>query len=212
MSARIATPKVITLTAVLLAVGVVIVGWCTFQDQRSVVQATSRVVLHPNIDEEDLEVGFSPAPIFLFSNGIESYSSLMYSENFLRRVISTHQLDWSTAELRQSMSITSPPDTTIIAITVRATDPDMAMRAAAGLAVEFSEVIGELESPTPIGGQVLGPVRAETVYPHSLLRNTVLTLIAVLTITGAAIALRGSFRNAQPGENSSDLKYEKESK
>lgn len=172
-----------------LCVGTVLaIAGNTYAQQRDTVEATSRVVLTSTRAPDRPSQQFNPAPTLLLTRSIESYSSLVASENFMRRVIDTHELDTTPAQLREAVSVTSPPDTTVMDFSVRGRDPEATMSAAAAIGQEFTRALADLESPTPIGSVVLDPVQATHTFPHSLMRTAVLTaLAAIITMCVGAI-------------------------
>ncbi|WP_439031904.1 hypothetical protein [Gordonia terrae] len=159
----------------------------TLASQHGAVEATSRVVLTYERDAMELPQDFDPAPTMLLTKSIESYSSLVTSENFLRRVIDSHHIDMTPDQLRSGLSITSPPDTTIMDFTVRGADSRTVEAAALGIGREFTAALAELESPAPIASVVLGPGTAGRTFPNAVLRTTVLTVLAVLTTVAIAL-------------------------
>lgn len=180
--------RVVTALGVAACVGLILtmaVG--TFSAQHATVQATSRVVLTYERDAMQLPQDFDPAPTMLLTRSIESYSTLVTSENFLRRVIDTHHVAMSPAELRRAVSITAPPETTIMDFTVRGDDARTVEAAAMGVGREFTTALAELESPAPIESLVLGPVDAHKTFPDALVRTALLATLAGLTTCALAV-------------------------
>lgn len=171
----------------------------TFSTQHTTVQATSRVVLTYERDAMQLPQDFDPAPTMLLKRSIESYSSLVTSENFLRRVIDTHHIAMSPAELRRAVSITAPPETTIMDFTVQGDDARIVEAAALGVGREFTAALAELESPAPIESLVLGPVDADRTFPDAPVRTALLATLAGLTaLVLAAMFARRPARQPLP--------------
>lgn len=192
---RPATPMLVAL-GVLGCLGLVVAAAVsTLTSQHGTVEATARVVLTYERDAMELPQDFDPAPTMLLTKSIESYSSLVTSENFLRRVIDSHHIGMTPAELRSGLSITSPPDTTIMDFTVRGADSQTVEAAALGIGREFTAALAELESPAPIASVVLGPGSAGRTFPNALMRTTILTVLAVLTT--AVVALMFVRRRAE---------------
>lgn len=188
--------------ALLCVGGIVVIAGHTYTNQRDTVEATARVVLTATRAPERPSQQFNPAPILLLTRSIESYSSLVTSENFMRRVIDTHNLDTTPAQLRQALSVTSPPDTTVMNFTVRGDSSQETMAAAEAIGIEFTRALADLESPTPIGSVVLGPVQAVHTFPNTFLRTTVLaTLASVTAVCVAAILGRSALRRPQPSDS-----------
>ncbi|MCR5977939.1 hypothetical protein GDN83_09370 [Gordonia jinghuaiqii] len=187
-SRRFGVPTPVLVFGVLGCLGLIVaVAVSTFAAQNSMVQATSRVVLTYERDALDQPGDFDPTPTMLLTKSIESYSSLVTSENFLRRVIDTHDIAMTTGELRSAVSITSPRDTTIMDFTVRGEDSRVVEAAALGIGREFTAALAELEAPSPIESLVLAPVEVDRTFPNALLRTTVLGGLAALTTVLLAV-------------------------
>ncbi|MFT4394662.1 hypothetical protein ACLTEW_06970 [Gordonia lacunae] len=180
--------RVATALGVTACLGLIVgMAVTTFSTQHAMVQATSRVVLTYERDAMQLPQDFDPAPTMLLTRSIESYSSLVTSENFLRRVIDTHQIAMSPAELRRAVSITAPPETTIMDFTVRGDDARTVEAAAMGVGREFTAALAELESPAPIESVVLGPLGADRTFPDALVRTALLASLTGLTALALAV-------------------------
>lgn len=188
------------------AVLVAAIGASTYLEHRDVVEATSRVVLTPARAPERPSQQFNPAPTLLLTRSIESYSSLVTSENFIRRVIDVHQLDTTPTRLREAISVTSPPDTTVMEFTVRGRDSADVMATASAIGQEFTEALADLESPTPIGSIVLGPVEPESAFPRTALRTAVLATSATIISFLVAMLLLDQLNPASTGNRAADRK------
>lgn len=185
---RVRVSRVVTALGVIFCLVLILtMGMLTYSFQHDTVQATSRVVLTYERDALQPPEDFDPAPTMLLTRSIESYSSLVTSENFLRRVIDTHHIAMSPADLRSAVSITAPPETTIMDFTVRGDDARTVDAAAMGVGREFTAALAELESPAPIASLVLGPADAGQTFPDALLRTALLATLAGLTALALAV-------------------------
>lgn len=153
----------------------------TFARQHPVVTATARTVLtaHPLPAAPESPADGIGRVILAQQKG--SYTALISSNAFLRRVVDRHRLPVSAAELAAMLTVSSPPGSTVVDLTVTTDDAALAVPAARAAAAELALAIPELTAPMPAEVLVLGPDGTHPAYPRAGLRLTVLTALAIAT-------------------------------
>jgi capsular polysaccharide biosynthesis protein len=172
-------PVVIVLAVVVLCWAL---GGVNYVAQRGQFEATSRVALAVSKPPTVKYQLFAAAPALTFMRGVPSYSSLAYTDNFLRRVIDNNEFDVSVEGLRNGLTVTSPQLTSIVDFTVRAQNGHLAARISDAVASEFIDALPQLENPTPVTGILLPAVVQREVFPHAFWRNFTLSSLAALLI------------------------------
>lgn len=123
---------------------------------------------------------------------VKSYAQLLTTPRVLDQVAQSTGV--GAPGLQDRVTATTPPDTVLIDVAVRDSDPEMAQQIAAAIAEVFPETVTELESPS---GTDTIPVKVTLVQPPSLpdapvspqpVRNIALGLVLGL-LAGLGVAV-----------------------
>lgn len=123
---------------------------------------------------------YTQSDVLMNQNLVTTYSEIIKSKKVLNRVISEQNLNMSTSELTNMISVNSPKQSILIAINVESTNPIEARNIANSLAIVFSEEIKNLLNMQNVG-IVDEAIIAKDPYNVNPLKQVVLsTAIGVL--------------------------------
>jgi capsular polysaccharide biosynthesis protein len=126
---------------------------------------------------------------FVRSRIIE-YTSFASTEAYLQRVIETHKLPTTRDELEQDLSMSSPKDTAVIAVTMRSSSPVLAADAANAAAEELAQVLSEREALIPFRAVVAERAGVPRIPVSPDLWRTVVHSAVLGFIFGSMVAVR----------------------
>ncbi len=137
--------------------------------------------------------------VTLAASKVPEYAALATSDSFIERVIVSRRLPTTSQELRQVLTVSSPKDSGLVAVTVTVGSAAQAALTANAVANELAVVIPEREENLPMRVSVVAPaaVPGEPIgrYPVAwLLQYTVVGLV----VGGGLAALREAVRGRRP--------------
>lgn len=96
---------------------------------------------------------------------VKSYAQLLKTPRALTPVVEELGDDTSTSDLADQLTITTPPETVILDVSVTDTDPAHAQEIANAVGETFPEVVSQVERPE--GSQKASPIKVSLVKPAS---------------------------------------------
>ncbi|MET0188120.1 MAG: polysaccharide biosynthesis tyrosine autokinase [Pseudonocardia sediminis] len=129
---------------------------------------------------------------------VKSYSELLVSDRVLQSVVDQLRLPETTEDLTGQVAVGSSTDSTILTVTVTDENPGRAASIANGIAERFTQVVGELERPSPNAApavivNVVDPAKPVlTPVSPRLPVNIVVGVVVGLVVAAGAALVRGT--------------------
>lgn len=96
---------------------------------------------------------------------VKSYASLLTTPRALRPVVEELDDGTTTSDLADQLTVTTPPETVILEVSVTDSDPGHAQEVATAIGDTFPKVVSEVERPE--GSQRTSPIKVSLVEPAS---------------------------------------------
>ncbi|WP_188488975.1 YveK family protein [Williamsia phyllosphaerae] len=147
-------------------------------------------------------VGFSAPPgVASFPRErLDVYSTLASSESVLDDAKRIARTDDSTSQLRASLTLSSPAETSLLDITITSSSPGDASRSANGVARALVEAIRGVDAPSPIRGDLVEPAVTPTSRSAPFTRRN----LVLGSLLGAALGIIAALRPALRREMADD--------
>jgi capsular polysaccharide biosynthesis protein len=137
----------------------------------------------------------------------KTYAVLITDEEVLQRAIDAVGADLDPSVLRESMTVISPLDTSVITLTVEDTDPVQAARLANAIASTFVEYVTDMQSEMGVG---TSQAQTSTLYRTSLERaELAAALDSYVRSYGDLVAVYVSLTNEIQARKVVDIVYSK---
>lgn len=157
---RIVRKRWMTIVITTLVVVGLAAGWTALQTK----QYTSTTQFFVSVSGTDDTMALQQGSTFT-QQRVKSYAQLLKTPRALNPVLDELGEDTPTADLAEQITVTNPPDTILLEVSVTDSDPEHAQEIATAIGKTFPAVVSEVESPED--ESQASPIKVTLVEPAS---------------------------------------------